>query len=351
VPRTPTARVFGTAYRLLVADRTGALLAELEVDLQSVSWRLSDVGRATWVMAASDAKATETNLRYGNRVIIEFDNGLPNWVGMIDPPRDWREDGTIEINAYSGEYILATRTTDLGRYYSGATPGYIFETLLDEANAVDATGIQAGYIWPGGDNHSPEYHLERLLDIYQQSICKRLGSYDFGVTGALESGIVTMYANFYERRGRSRPEALLHQGDNVARARLLEQGEIINYWLLAGEGEVWGAGRIRSETSDLTSIRLYGRREGAAVQSGVTIQATLDNSAAATLAESQTPHIMFDLVVLNISPAGFAAYDLGDSVRLVLPDYGFGGTDTMVRILAREYRPADNACILVVRSE
>src|SRR4030042_6489085 len=88
--------------RVLVAERVGRILGGREPELGPVSWRLNDVGRLTMRLARADPKATEDNLRFGNRILVEFDNGLPNWGGIIDPPRHW--DGLhIGARAYSAE--------------------------------------------------------------------------------------------------------------------------------------------------------------------------------------------------------------------------------------------------------
>ena len=58
---------------------------------------------------------------------------------------------------------------------------------------------------------------------------------------------------------------------------------------------------------------------------------------------------MIESGAVNSKPALFADYGLGDSVRVILPSFGFGGTDESVRILAREFDPNSGACGLVVR--
>lgn len=73
----------GVAYRLLVADLTGTVLTELKPRLEKVSWVENDVGQMTFALAKTDPKLQERYLRFGNRVLVEFDNGLPPWGGVI----------------------------------------------------------------------------------------------------------------------------------------------------------------------------------------------------------------------------------------------------------------------------
>lgn len=335
--------------RFLVGDRTGKIIAELEPDVGPVSWRLNDIGRCQFAIARNNSKATETNLRYGNRILLEFDNGLPVWGGIIDTPRVWEND-IITCNAYSGEYVLTFRQTDRGRYFNGATVGDIFQAVIGETNEQLTLGLNLGQVWTGGDTHSPDYHFANLYNIVQDSICTRLSNADFDVTASEVEGKIIFTANLHQRKGADKNNVALMEGHNLtANARLNEQGTIVNWWDLAGAGDGWGDDRMVSNTEDLPSQRIYGLRQAATIYSDVSIQSTLDAHATNALAESKDPHKMIEIEALNIAPAGFSVYGVGDSVRVVLPSYGFGGTDTTVRILAREYNPASGTCGLVVR--
>lgn len=336
------------AYRLQVGNTTGALLAELEPNIRQVSWRLNDVGKMVFEIAKGNEKATEEILRYGNKVLVEFDNGLPNWVGMIDPPRDWNR-GIITVTAYSGEYILGTRQTDRGRYFSDASVGYIFGQLIEEANAVESMGVELGNVYEGGDGHYPDYHYDNLLKIIRDSLCSRLSDTDWDVTGSVSGGRIVMQANLYERKGSDKSgSVLLAEGHNLTDIKMTEQGEIVNWWDLAGEGSTWGEDRLRSEgVSDDGSRSTYGLRQGSAVYASVSTQTTLDSHASTKLAESKNPHNMFEFSAVDEDPAGFEAYDVGDEVACELPGYGFGGFEGSVQVLGREWDGV--GCKLVVR--
>src|SRR3990167_9587987 len=106
--------------RVLVGDVYGRILAEIEPDVGAVTSRLNAVGQCTFSL--------EENLHFGNRILVQFDNGLRDWGGIIDPPRDWGM-ANVTCTAYSGEYIFGMRQTDTGRYFSGATVGAIYQSL------------------------------------------------------------------------------------------------------------------------------------------------------------------------------------------------------------------------------
>lgn len=336
--------------RLLVADRYGYLLDELSANIEFVNWRLNNVGKVKFAIGANDSKATRANLGFGNRIFIEFDNGLPDWGGVIDPPRTW-QDGLLTIEAYSGEYLLRHRTTDKSRYFTTQSAGAIFESLITEANVVEDTGIQMGSIYMGGTDHSPDYHYKDLLQIVQESITGRLSNFEFDVVPSIVDGQIQFTANFYEMRGSTKLGILLIEGSNAANIVLREQGPIINSWDAAGEGSGWGDDRLTSNAQDLESIAAYGLREGSNVYSDVSLQATLDGHVATSLANSKDPKNVFSMSSLDVDPAGFEDYIVGDVVSFIAPSFGFDGTDTSIRIMAREFSPGDGVCTLVVEEQ
>lgn len=333
--------------RILIGDLSGKLIAELTPDVGSVNWRISNIGTCKFSISRRDPKATEINLRFGNKVFIEFDNGLPDWGGVIDLPRTW-SDEEIEISVYSGEQILGYRTTDKGRYFKGKTIGEIFSSLISDANDAWPFEISAGEIFMGGDTHSPAYHFKPLLEIMQKSLCERISNFEFNVTPYLEGSTIKFSANLYESLGTDKPGIALIQGSNLTPVKLKEQGPIVNAWHLAGEGTSWGASRLISSVENVDSISKYGLREDSKIESGTKDQAALDSQAAVYLEASRNPHNLFTIAAIDREPALFSEYGVGDTISLLAPSVGFGGTNTKVRIIAREYQPDQAVCVLAV---
>lgn len=334
--------------RLLIGDTTGRLLAELTAGIGDVSWRLNEIGKVPITISRRDEKATADFLRFGNLVLLQFGNGLPDWGGVIDPPRQWRPNGTIQATAYSGEYLLKLRRTSKGRYFDQATPGYIFESVINEANALAPIGIILGSVGGGSTQHSPEYHFKDLFWILQESICRNLTDYDFDVTPAVENGRIVFHANLYERKGRTLDNVALIEGHNLVNVELIEQGPILNAWNVVGDGVGWGDERPVSYRDDPESINLYGLREGAEISTGIVNATTLDTAAETRLRENKNPRNRWDLTAVDMAPATFRDYDIGDVVRLLAPSCGFGGTDTAVRVLERSFNQATGLCRLIV---
>ena len=334
--------------RLIVGDKSGAVLAELSPDFGAISWRLNKVGKIDFNIAITDPKAIADYLKYGNRVLVKFSNGLPNWGGVIDTPRKW--DGSrIACRAYSGAYLFKYRITGKGRYFSGASAGTIFKALIEETNAIESTGVEIGTIWDGGSSHGPDYHYKNLLDIFQKSLTNRLSTGDFDFIPSESGGRMIFIANFYNNKGLDKTNLSLVDGANLTKIKLVEQGPIINSFDTAGEGINWGSDRITSSAIDQVSVDDYGLRQAGKIYADVSVQSTLDTNAENLLDDSKNPYNIFELEAVDEEPAKFADYDLGDTISLVAPDYGFEGTDTTVRILSREYYPDSGFCSLVVQ--
>ena len=339
--------------RVILADRTGLLRAETAARLEFVSERLNNYGKARLVFSRSDRTAAADLLQFGGRVLIQFDNGLPDWGGVFEFPRRWG-DGDIEVTVYCGAYLLTMRRTDKAKYFSSATVGEIFSAVIADANAAGHLGITTGSVWNGGDRHSPDYHLISLFDIVQKSVCGRLSDAEFDVIPVVANGRLSFIANLYERRGADKFNTALLSGHNCHIRSFDERGPMQNEINLAGadtsvSGNGWGNGRLIAQSRDQQSINQYGLRQYSEVHGGVTQQTTLDSSADSILNSRHQPHAIFDLTAFNLKPALFSAYGVGDTVTAWLYNYGFSGTAAQVRVYGRSFTPANGSVSLIVR--
>lgn len=332
--------------RVLVFNVSGTQRAEIEAELQEVVWRLGQTGRARLAVAYSNPHATPGNLRSGNRLLIQFDNGLPDWGGVVDFPLSRRSDGIV-ATAYEGEHLLSWRVTERTRKFTDTVPGTIAQTLLETANADEVTGILAGTIYTGGTAQSREYHYAELLASLR----------DLALEAGHDYVVIPMYAarqmdfdlHWYERRGVDRRDTvLLAEGHNVGAVMMDEQGPLYNRIIAVGSGQTW-AERPVSIQNDTDSQLSYGLRELPTMHLDITSQTTLDAIAAALLAEYSEPRIRATLVdVTDTEPCGFEDYDVGDIVTLhaflARGDWAYDGP---VRLLARQWHP-DGRCTLEV---
>jgi hypothetical protein len=333
--------------RTLILDRTGTPLAEVKPAWEYLAWRLSNTAQGAFWMRMDDPLCTQAMLRMGNRVYVEFDNGLPAWGGVIDVPRK-RQAGLVRVSCYTGERLLDWRRTAKSRTFGQQPAGYIFRTLIEEENWETATGVTVAQVYTGGVGRSTEYHyhdlLARIIDL-----C-RLSGYDFAVLPALgDDNRLTFSAYWYQRRGADKTGSVwLLDGRNVKDPVLDEQGPVANRVILVGDGTTWGEDRPVSIRENTTSRNLYGYREYAEVQTGVVNQETLDANADALLDRMSRPTNIVTLSALDQEPGKFSAYGIGDIVQAELftdhPEWTYSGP---VRIIAREWRPS-NECRLEV---
>jgi hypothetical protein len=328
-----------SSIRVRIYNKTGAQLAEVQPEIRSVAWRFNAVGRADFTLPKSDPKCIPANLALGNRVYIEFENGLPDWGGVIDVPRK-RSSDSVDITAHSGEHILGWRVTGKNVTYTEQVPGYIYRALIQQANVTYPTTIDIGDIETGTATRSEEYHHHGLLKRVKE--LSRKSGQDFSVTPRLESGVLRFRAHWYLSRGSDKTGAVwLIDGENVTDVRLEEQGRVANRVLQIGAGQTWGDGRLVEEAQDLDSRAAYDYRESAET-ANQTDTTTLQASAESILDEMKDPRYKFNAVAVNLKPALFASYDLGDTVTLhahqQYPDWAYEGT---VRVMGREWRPND----------
>lgn len=330
-------------------DKSGVKIAEIEPTWESIAWRLNNVGLARFSIPYADDKCTVDNLQSGNRILAEFDDGLPNFGGILDFPRGRTPTG-VGITAYTGEALFDWRRTAKARYFKAQAPGNIFKTLIDEENAESPMGVMPNLIYTGGTGRTLEYHYHDLLRRFKD-LAKLTGN-DFAVLPVLTDGVLTFEANWYERRGVDRSDTVwLIEDQNLREPVLDEQGQIASRVILVGAGLTWDIHRLDSIAVNATSAGLYGYREYAEVQSGVKHQVTLDANAEELLAELAYPRERLTLVALDAEPAGFADYDVGDivTVQAFLKSPTEWVYESEVRILAREWRP-DETCRLEVET-
>lgn len=343
---TPAAVTVKNYARLLVGDITGRVIGELSVELGPISWRLNDFGRAQFTMSRKDSKATRDFLGFGNRVLFQFDNGLPEWGGVIDPDRQWTSDGKIVCTAYGGEYLLGTRATEQTSLHEGVTIGAVFEDIILRMNAIEETGIVLGDVWKGGAVHSPEYHYDNILDVIKDDLLE-LEAADFELQASLLNGKIIFTANLRERLGSIKRNVALLEGRNLALVELGERGPIVNVAYATGSRADWDDIREIGFSIDTASVADFGRREVTVQHSETEQGPSLDNIAQVEVDANKNPREILMLDAVDLSPARFADYGLGDTVRVWLYSYGFAEYDHLMRIVGREYYPATNLCRIV----
>jgi len=341
--------------RILLGNRFGKIIEEVQPDVGSVSWILDGIGQVVLTFAKSDSKATASNLQVGNRVYIEMDHGLPAWGGTIEVPRKWTA-GTVSVSCYGIEYQLSSRVTRKNDIFNDRLAGSIFSDLLLHEEQKDPLGIVLGKVWMGGRLHRLSYHYKPVWQVLTDGL-RKYEQCDFRFTPLLDGNTIQFRADLGQILGEDRTTAVAlvegsGAGCNVSGDLTLEeQGAVINVQYTAGSGSSWGDDRTVVVAKDSNSAARHGLREKQATYSGIADVATLQMLAERALSQNSEPRRIFSLPVLDAEPGRFSAYGLGDVVRAVLSTYGFGGYDGKLRVLAREFDPSSGGCKLVVEEQ
>lgn len=343
-----TAAPAGAAVQFLVADVAGRVLTEIRPAIHRVAWRWNATGSLSFSLAKTDPKLREEYFVGGNRIMLQFSNGLPDWGGVITGAQDW-SDAAVTLEGYSGAWALAQRRTGRGRVFQETTAGAILTALLQEADAVYAAGLRAGNIWQGGGVYNREYVRQTLYDVVTDDLVGAGAVGAFDVTPALENGYIVFYVNLYERQGADRPGVALVESRNVTGIRYRKIDEAINVWHMAGEGDGWtDTARAYATATNEESMGRHGMREGSEVRSGETSQSALEATAASRVAATAWPVRVLGLTVMDDAPGRFRDYGVGDAVTARLHSYDFNGVNGLFEVRGREFFPAEGTADLVL---
>lgn len=323
--------------RMTIFGRSGGRLADIRPTLHSVSWKLNNEGRARFYLPYADSKCTRQNLKPGNYLLMEFENGLPDWSGVIDYPLD-RDGQGVTVSAFTGARLLDWRVSRADDHFQGMTAGGIFRQALRTANASRSLNVVENNIYAGGDAITQRWHYYNVLQRVRE--LARLSYQDFHIGHRVSGGAIQFLGNWYERRGADKSQrVLLAEGANVTSPHLSEQGPVANVVIAVGEGAEW-ADRPVGTATDADSIAAYGYRQYVE-QVPSDSQTTLDTMAQALLAQMAEPRRMISMTVTDNAPARFADYDIGDIVDTYI--FTGGGEDWLfedpVRVIARSWVP------------
>jgi hypothetical protein len=337
------------AVNLIIYDKTGVHLGEfVDAEFKSASWRLGQTGQALYAFSPQGAKVSRSNLRPGNRALIKFGDGLPNWGGVLDWPIALASGKDIDITFYEADRLLSWRVTGQNEVFSSTATGAIVSALIQNANAAYATGVYVGDIYSGGTAQSRDYHYIPLLEAIRSMQSE--SGYDYAVVPVVANGKLVFDLYWYERRGTDRrDEILLAEGKNIGEISVSEQGPVYNRIITIGKGDDWGTDRPVKFANDGDSQSRYGLRVSPRFYLDISDEMTLQAISDALLETAKEPYVRMTLYgVTNDEPAPFSTYHVGDIVTLqALQTYDEFSYDITARILSRQ-READGTCTLEI---
>jgi len=310
--------------RIRIYDKDGGKVGDIRASTVR-SWTLASagvIGECKFDISRRDSKAIEKYLRYGNYIIVtDGDARLPEWVGVIYPPRSWGI-SVITVTAYQLEKIFQWRSTP-DETYSG-TPGSIFTQIVQHTNSSDHNEkkMMIDQVFNGGD--SIEEKLGDDAYSHLQYIAEAAG-HDFDVVHELDdNGKLSLKTNWYDRKGYD-TAMVLQEGYNIDLPEdiLEESGDLFN--------EVTGYSDSSSDDSrlvgtqrDLAAISKYGLYQVSTVFDGVKNESTLNSSILSALELSIEPLKSLSVTAVDKGKT-FANLEIGNLITVKLQNEGFMG--------------------------
>lgn len=239
-----------------VFDKGGYPLGEFVADA-SREWVLNGYGgrnvyaRCEFEVGLIDPKVKTGWFEYGNHILIR-DRRLPWWSGPIETSRRWDAGNTLQVTAYSAEYLLYRRRGFDGLGVTG-TPGDYFERVLELANQQGDTLIQPGSIAKRGTPQHRHYDFSHFSDGVNEFAAEF--KQDWFIEPEIVGGRLVYWGHWLEKRGRL-VDFILDEFNTQLRG-VNEEGEIVND--LEGVNSAGSEdSRLRCVARDPASIGRFG---------------------------------------------------------------------------------------------
>lgn len=295
-------------------------------------WTLNDISTMDISFALNDPKCDPVTMQMGNHIELIDQSNKIVWGGVVMGQSF--EDVAIRLNCM--DYgILLKYCRMRAKQYPNMEYGALIQTMIEDCRAARAgnLGISIGEIATGA------LKTERKVDNsdFLWDKIKEYGddaNYDYGVDN-------NRAFYFCLRRGQDKPYYVLEYGgdaDNIIVSPSLAR-DILD---LANEvyAEVSIPGEDGAEDTILTatagndqSIQTYGLFEGVcSINTGVTLQSTVDTSAYGDVQRRSIPADTISLTIRDSALCPFDDIEVGDRVTLhIVPYFDYTAS---VRILA-----------------
>ena len=374
-----------------VGDAYGRLIGQLFGDIESISWRGDGYGTATMLFSPAVRRSRPNLLEIGNRLRIDFTNGLRPWVGVIDTPQELAG-GVLRVQAYEPAYLLGLRLTRRSARFSsdgGRTAPTIARQLLShlERHPIHVAEIH-GHGAPATTPLEMNFSFETVLGALEK-IRDADPWFHYHCGEAYQYGAGVIEFQMYLYRGAwsdDTDRAVLQQGINFAQVQILDQGPIVNRVVVAsGDADIDGDdeqvdnelptrppwrphGRYNpvyyphTGTGLMLSAQLpgdtppFGRREQLVTLSDVTGEdvddpgVQMESYATTYLDRYSVPSRRVSGVSLNLSPGLWRNFGVGSLVRLRVTDAAGIPTEQTMQVQGVDFTPAAGTLALVLFS-
>jgi Siphovirus ReqiPepy6 Gp37-like protein len=258
--------------------------------------------------------------------------GVPRWSGPITTVRGSFASKQVSITAAGWLDILNHRIVRVKRTFTDIDAGTIASSVVDDANAISATGLDVTYVQTT-QPRSITYEIGTFVGQIIQSLAEIEDGYDFTVDP------ITKEIRIYVQKSQTRPNTVFAIGappHNVSELAVHEDGTTLcNHFLVKGELN-W------AEANDAPSQSNYGVFDDFESIDTKADNVLLAYAGVETILRA-TPRITFEITPYPWSPDGAVPgfgvdYDIGDVVYLTAQ----GGRYDITRQAQRIYGAALN---------
>ena len=335
-------------YVCYVADASGEFIGELSGQLESVTWAADGYGMASMTLPSSVLLGSAALLEFGNRVLIEFDNGMAPWGGLIDVPRE-SSVSWVRAQFYEAGYLFNWRLTPPAVAFTGFGELPAARVL---GRLVAQSGLDIDVAGPAGEPGDPvgvEFYYETLAAAAStlRGLDARL--HWFVQPRPSDVGRVSFVLQTFRGHAADRTQqAVLVQGHNLVGGTVLEQGPIFNEILVApGDTDLKAGGPVFAATH-AGSRQRYDLRQQLVVLSDVTEADSPGRALAhakARLAAYSRPRLRAQGVCLDMEPGRYREFGIGSLVQVETAAPAAGSM--ALTVIGMEFRPNEGVLSLV----
>ena len=330
-----------------VYDRSGNLLDEFDGTFRR-SWGINALGQCNFALSVLDAKNTRANLEFGNYIVVNNNEGLPLWVGRMEPPRSWGA-STTKHSAVTPEILFREMNGAMGwGYHLIDSPGGILRTLIGVINEEDDKLLREGDII-GGDSRVA-VTIEPSMTLFEgwDSVLS-LYRYEWDITPLIAENRLQLMVNLYDDQGENTNDGLNDMNCRIDEENsLTENGPIYNKIFLYSNQR---PRRCFTSVQNNESIERYGER---VIPVGVDTVSTdsLEVVGERMLRTMAFPRRTFKATASNIDGL-YSRLRLGNLFYLESVKYGYAGqgivgTQSEVRILGMAYNDSTDGVALTI---
>lgn len=274
-----------------IFDQDGIWIDQLRTSANRAYTLVTETS-ARFVISVFDEKCNPFTINYGNIVLIENSDGLPDWVGVIDDIQF--DNGQCIVTAFTPERYFAYRRGPRRLTLKGRA-GEIFGQLVIYVNSLEQTVLAVG------DINSLTTSMEETLNpvILTNNLTRIIARSGEGYRWrpVVVRGKLTVFADWFPNLVLS-TGLILQDGYNISGDHPLTFSPPMNDYLAYGLGADWDT-RIISIAQDSDSRQQYGLRQASGSYNTKSPD-TLKQAAQSSLDRFKQPKESFPLVALNV---------------------------------------------------